>query len=64
MKLTPRQQEILDFIKSTLEVPGAPPTFALASRTVSGSGITKNSAALTTFFAGVPGVVVTSVAEG
>lgn len=26
MKLTPRQQEILDFIKSTLEVLGAPPT--------------------------------------
>lgn len=28
MKLTPRQQEILDFIKSTLEVLGAPPTRA------------------------------------
>ena len=26
MKLTPRQQEVLDFIKSTLEVLGAPPT--------------------------------------
>ena len=26
MKLTPRQQEILDFIRSTLEVLGAPPT--------------------------------------
>lgn len=26
MKLTPRQQEILDFIKNTLEVLGAPPT--------------------------------------
>lgn len=26
MKLTPRQQEILDFIKSTLEALGAPPT--------------------------------------
>ena len=26
IKLTPRQQEILDFIKSTLEVLGAPPT--------------------------------------
>lgn len=28
MKLTPRQQEILDFIKSTVEVLGAPPTRA------------------------------------
>jgi len=28
IKLTPRQQEILDFIKSTLEVLGAPPTRA------------------------------------
>ena len=26
MKLTPRQQEILDFIRNTLEVLGAPPT--------------------------------------
>ena len=26
MKLTPRQQEILDFIRGTLEVLGAPPT--------------------------------------
>ena len=25
-KLTPRQQEILDFIRSTLEILGAPPT--------------------------------------
>ena len=28
MKLTPRQQEILDFIKNTVEVLGAPPTRA------------------------------------
>lgn len=28
MKLTPRQQEILDFIRSTMEVLGAPPTRA------------------------------------
>lgn len=28
IKLTPRQQEILDFIRSTLEVLGAPPTRA------------------------------------
>src|SRR5574343_1746838 len=28
MKLTPRQQEILDFIKNSLEVLGAPPTRA------------------------------------
>ncbi|HEY6898717.1 MAG TPA: repressor LexA, partial [Rhodocyclaceae bacterium] len=27
-KLTPRQQEILDFIRSSLEVLGAPPTRA------------------------------------
>ena len=32
MKLTPRQQEILDFIKSTLEVLGAPPTRAEISQ--------------------------------
>lgn len=32
MKLTPRQQEILEFIKSTLEVLGAPPTRAEISR--------------------------------
>jgi repressor LexA len=31
-KLTPRQQEILDFIKSTLEVLGAPPTRAEISQ--------------------------------
>ena len=28
VKLTPRQQEILDFIRNTLEVLGAPPTRA------------------------------------
>ena len=32
IKLTPRQQEILDFIKSTLEVLGAPPTRAEISQ--------------------------------
>lgn len=32
MKLTPRQQEILDFIRSTLEVLGAPPTRAEISQ--------------------------------
>ncbi|MBS1189035.1 MAG: SOS-response transcriptional repressor, LexA [Rhodocyclaceae bacterium] len=32
MKLTPRQQEILDFIRNTLEVLGAPPTRAEISR--------------------------------
>lgn len=32
MKLTPRQQEILDFIRNTVEVLGAPPTRAEISR--------------------------------